>query len=429
MVTIVLSITPVNYVPVAVNGTAVLAEEVRSPARSWRPDADSSLATLTYTIVSNGARGVATINAATGAGTAWPTRARAGPTRSSSGRNATAPSIRSTLGPSPSPSRPSTLRRWQHRAARRPRPCVSTRPVTTCWDDQLLPVMSFTMMGWFKVASDSHACNDVPGLSDPTSSNAYLLMTCCGNGSPQLSVWSGHPAPSGTTWCSTSSAPPGADRGAAALEQVEQIPERHTGPYARWQPGCHQRTLLESATTAMSSGSTAVGRGQALRHRVLTPAEIANESVVTPGAHGRPQRLVSPAERRGGHDGRERERPTLTLAGVHSRHESTLRPARRSVLTAVTTLRIPRSTRHAAGVRTQRRPLTFPMVTTRHEGLGHNHKFFDRRVYRTLISQCEHGTDSFTFKANDGSLDSNVATVTIRSRRSTTRRWPSMERR
>jgi concanavalin A-like lectin/glucanase superfamily protein/Big-like domain-containing protein len=55
----------------------------------------------------------------------------------------------------------------------------------------LPPVTSFTMMGWFRLASDSQSYMAFLGLGHPTSSNAYLLMMCCGNGWRQLMVWTG----------------------------------------------------------------------------------------------------------------------------------------------------------------------------------------------------------------------------------------------
>src|SRR5262249_47911779 len=56
---------------------------------------------------------------------------------------------------------------------------------------QLPPVTGFTMMGWFRVVGDNHSYSTFLGLSHPTSSNAYLVMMCCGNGWRQLMVWNG----------------------------------------------------------------------------------------------------------------------------------------------------------------------------------------------------------------------------------------------
>jgi len=52
-------------------------------------------------------------------------------------------------------------------------------------------VTGFTLMGWFRIAGDGHSYSTMLGLGQPTSSNAYLVMMCCGNGWRQLMLWSG----------------------------------------------------------------------------------------------------------------------------------------------------------------------------------------------------------------------------------------------
>src|SRR5262249_10422945 len=56
----------------------------------------------------------------------------------------------------------------------------------------LPPITNYAMMGWFRITGDNHAYSTLLGLSHATSSNAYLVMLCCGNGWDSISLWTGN---------------------------------------------------------------------------------------------------------------------------------------------------------------------------------------------------------------------------------------------
>ena len=273
----------------------------------------------------------------------------------------------------------------------------------------LPPVTSFTMMGWFKLASDSHAYTTFLGLSHPTSSNAYLLMMCCGNGWRQLAVWTGTQFASGpnlalNTWYHLALTVAGSGPG--------QVKAYLNGTLAFTLDGnpavtSERFSIGNDSHVEWFDGSAAAVK---LYDTVLTPVEIATEmALATPVRTAAlnawyPLQSAGAATTDGSGNGR-----TLTLAGALATDAAG--PPVPS-LTAVTTLEDTPLTGTLLASDLNGDPLTFSIVTNGTKGTA-TITNASTGAYTYTPNPNANGTDSVTFKANDGFLDSNVATIVL----------------
>ena len=404
--TVVVSITPVNDAPVAVNGTAAVLAGSTVTGTSIATDLDSP--TLTYALVTNGAKGVATINAATGAYT-YTANQNAGGTDTFrfKANDGSLDSNMATITVTITPVNFAPV------ATSVGAPTASVR--FDAGSDELLrttnlpPVTSFTMMGWFRLATDNHAYQTVLALSHPTSSNAYLLMTCCGNGSPQLSVWTGAQFAMGPTLALNS-----------WYHLALTVAGSGPGQVKAYLNGAPVLTL--DGNPAVTSERFSIGNdshvewfdGSAaavkLYDAVLTPAEITTEmaqlSPVRTAALNAWYPLQSTATATTDGSGNNR---TLTMAGTLATDAAG--PPVPS-LTALTTLEDTPLNGTLLATDINGDPLTFSIVTNGTKGTAIiTNAATGGYTYTPNLNAT--GTDSFTFRASDGLLDSNVATVTL----------------
>ena len=273
----------------------------------------------------------------------------------------------------------------------------------------LPPIGGFTMMGWFKVVGDGHAYSSFLGLGTPTSSNAYVLMMCCGNGWRQFMVWTGASSASGAnlalnTWYHMALTVAGPGPG--------QVKAYLNGTLAFTLDGnpavtSSRFSIGNDAHAEWLDGSAAAVK---IYDAVLTPAEIATEmGVATPvrtaGLNAwYPLASAATAMNDAGPNGR-----TLSVAGA-----LTSDPAGPPI-PAVTPFVTPEDTSIAGGLQATDQdgnPLTFSIVTNGAKGTATVTNPATGTFLYTPASNAN-GADSFTFKANDGLVDSNIATVVV----------------
>jgi hypothetical protein len=190
--TVAITISPVNDAPIAVSGVMTVREGRSANGRLFATDVDSS--SLTFSIVSNGTKGTATItNASTGAFSYAANANESGTDTITFVANdgaldsyVTSVTITITSGTS-SNSAPVPLSMGG--------PPASVRFAAV--DDELYSLSnlpsstSFTMMGWFRYLSDTNSYSSFFRLGHATTSNGYNLLRCCGNGWRALFLWNG----------------------------------------------------------------------------------------------------------------------------------------------------------------------------------------------------------------------------------------------
>ena len=247
------------------------------------------------------------------------------------------------------------------------------------------------------------------GLGTPTSSNAYVLMMCCGNGWRQFMVWTGASSASGAnlalnTWYHMALTVAGPGPG--------QVKAYLNGTLAFTLDGnpavtSSRFSIGNDAHAEWLDGSAAAVK---IYDAVLTPAEIATEmGVATPvrtaGLNAwYPLQSAGAATTDGSGNGR-----TLTLAGALTTDAAG--PPVPS-LTAVTTLEDTPLTGTLLATDVNGDPLTFSIVTNGTKGAA-TITNASTGAYTYTPNPNANGLDSFTFKANDGFLDSNVATIVL----------------
>jgi hypothetical protein len=404
--TVVVAVTPVNDPPVASNGTASVLAGSTVTGTIIATDIDSP--TLTYALVLNGAKGVATVNPTTGAYTYTANQNASGTdTFQVKANDGSLDSNIATITVSITPVNFAPV------AQSVGAPTAGVR--FDAGSDELVrttslpPVTSFTMMGWFKLASDNHAYMTFLGLSQPTSSNAYLLMMCCGSGWRQLSVWTGSQFVMGpnlalNTWYHLALTVAGSGPG--------QVKAYLNGTLAFTLDGNPAVTADRFSIGNDSHVEWLDGSAAAVKvyDAVLTPTEIAAEmAVATPVRTANlnawyPLQSAATATADGSGNGR-----TMTLAGTLTTDAAG--PPVPS-LTAVTTSEDTPLTSTLIATDINGDPLTFSIVTNGTKGTA-TITNASTGAYVYTPAPNANGTDSFTFKANDGRLDSNVATVTI----------------
>jgi Concanavalin A-like lectin/glucanases superfamily/Bacterial Ig domain len=271
----------------------------------------------------------------------------------------------------------------------------------------LPPITNFTMMGWFRITGDNHTYSTLLGLSHATSNAAYLTMMCCGNGWRQLSVWNGGGMVSGSnltlgTWYHVAMTVEGSGPG-----QLKVYLNGALDITANGNPGIPAERLSignDSYRDWMQGEAASVK----VYNVALTPAEIAQE--MTSYVPLRTADLNSWYPLRTAADAPfdySGNVGSLTVAG-------TLATVAGPPLASGTAFVTPLDTAFTATLQAtdpDGDPLTYAVVTSPSKGTVILNPTTGAFTYTPLSGSS--GVDTFTFKASDGLLDSNIATITV----------------
>ncbi len=186
------TISPVNDAPVAADGTATVAAGAAVNGVLTGSDVDSSA--LTFRVVTNGTQGTATItDAATGAYT-YTAAPGAGGTDTftfqidDGSLSSNVATVTVDITPGSGGNHPPVAQSGGGTASAVRFDGPGDELVRTT---SLPPVTSFTMMGWFRFQGDTTTYSTFMALGHSSNNNVYDLMRCCGNGWRGLWMWNG----------------------------------------------------------------------------------------------------------------------------------------------------------------------------------------------------------------------------------------------